>query len=51
MKRKIVEIERSPFNRKYFLKLECGHRLTYYRSPGDVAECKECQPEPKKKAK
>jgi len=41
--RKIVEIEKSPFNSRYMLVLECGHTKWVSRRPRrDVTHCEQC---------
>jgi len=43
MKRKIINIERSPFNSVYFIALECGHQVIRKRSVcTDKLDCPEC---------
>jgi hypothetical protein len=43
MKTKIVEIEQSPFNRAYFVRLGCGHEITRKRRPLTLEiECPQC---------
>lgn len=43
MRQKIVDIEQSPFNKVYFLQLECGHKKTAKRRPSSHTDCKECK--------
>lgn len=44
MKNKIIDIERSPFNHVYFLKLDCGHTVTRKRRPlSDFTDCEDCK--------
>ncbi len=43
MYRTIKEIEKSPFNKTYFILLECGHRITRKRRPFGQFDCKECE--------
>ena len=44
MKTEILNIERSPFNRIYFLKLDCGHTVTRHRIPlNKFTECEDCK--------
>lgn len=41
--RKIVEIEQSPFNRRYMLILECGHVVWVSRRPRrEMVHCEQC---------
>ncbi len=41
--RKIVEIEQSPFNRRYMLVLECGHTVWVSRRPRrEMVHCEQC---------
>ena len=44
MKRKIKDVEKSPFNNVYFIILECGHRVTRRRLSRYATElnCPEC---------
>jgi hypothetical protein len=44
MENNIIGIERSPFNRVYFLKLVCGHTVTRKRRPiSDFTKCEDCK--------
>lgn len=45
MKKKAVDIEKSPFNKLYFITLECGHKITRKRLNTNFVvfiDCREC---------
>lgn len=51
MKNKIIDIERSPFNRVYFLRLDCGHTVTRKRRPvSNLTDCENCKLHARQKA-
>ena len=45
MKQKIVDVGRSPFNGRYFIRLACGHEITRSRLSQDteMLDCPQCK--------